>query len=782
MNTQTTGGEERTCPGCGGKLQADGLCLHCAAQIAFGEGLEAPGALPTSLGKIRYFGDYELLEEIARGGMGVVYRAVQLSLNRPVAVKLMLHGALAATIEVERFYEEAKAAASLQHPGIVAIHEVGECDGQVYFSMDFVLGKNMEELCRAGPLPAGRAAKLMAAVARAVDYAHRRGVLHRDIKPSNVLVDTADIPHVTDFGLAKRLQGDASLTQAGQVFGTPGYMAPEQASGAENAAKVTADVYSLGALLYYLLTARAPFVGPSMGDVLRQVTDAEPVELRLLNPEVPVDLETLCLKCLAKDPAARYATAADLADELERYLRNEPIQARPITWAGRAWRWARRKPAIASLTTAVSALVLSVAIGSTIAATRLERARLQQLELRKESDARLHQGERLIDFMLGDLADRLDPVGRLDLMDATIAEVNKFYAEAPVRTVTPEQEHNRARALHRIANVRSAQGRFPEAHSSYALSIAAYEELSRKFPDNAEFPLETALTLNDEGWSYGNQSDLANSAAAFERSLNLLRQAGERQPASLALRLQFAKSAHNLAICQRRLNNPARSEELLAAAEKAVRACMAADPRDAKARQTLSIILGTSGQLLRQLKRPEEALSRYDDNIQLMRELVELEPKNMDFRYSLAQALSSPGPVLIDLNRFHEAQSSLAQAADLIDQLVAGDPSNLNWQRVRINILTNLGTAYCGDNDNARGLALFRRIWELTEAKPEVLKTIPKWALDVSTVAWNAADLLHGLAEQDRKAGHAARAAEEEKEAELWDARYKTLAAPASSP
>jgi WD40 repeat protein len=335
------------------------------------------------LGGIRYFADYELLEEIGRGGMGVVYKARQLSLDRIVAVKMILAGRFAKPEDVERFRAEAKAAAKLQHPGIVAIHEVGEHEGQEYYSMDYVQGQCLADLN--GPLHANRAALYLQSIAQAVQYSHAHGVLHRDLKPSNILIDLGDHPRVTDFGLAKRLADNStfdirhsSLTLSGQVLGSPNFMPPEQAAGRGAKVGPYSDVYSLGAILYHLLTDRPPFVAETVAETLLQVATVDPLAPRVLNPSVPRDLETICLKCLEKPPAKRYPTAQSLADELGRFLRCEPISARPVSTAEKAWRWCRRQPALAGLGTAVILLLITVATVSTVAALRIAAARSQE--------------------------------------------------------------------------------------------------------------------------------------------------------------------------------------------------------------------------------------------------------------------------------------------------------------------------------------------------------------------------------------------------------------------
>src|SRR6516162_6135868 len=289
-------------------------------------------------------GDYELVEVVGRGGQGVVFRARQKSLNRTVALKMISLGSWASEAHLKRFRREAEAAASLEHPGIVPIYEVGECDGSCYFSMRFVEGGQLDQVIKQKPMLIRQSAELISKVARTVHYAHEHGILHRDIKPGNILLDAKSEPLLTDFGLARLVEAESTVTRTKEVMGTPSYMAPEQAVGNNAAVSSATDVYGLGAVLYQLLTGQPPFAGGTTYETIKLVLDTEPRQPRLLNPKVDRDLSTICLKSLERDPKRRYSSALALAEDLERWLKHEPIQARHTGVFARIWRWSRRNP------------------------------------------------------------------------------------------------------------------------------------------------------------------------------------------------------------------------------------------------------------------------------------------------------------------------------------------------------------------------------------------------------------------------------------------------------
>src|SRR6266446_1877821 len=377
----------RICRKCGAKIfpnAPEGLCTGCVLEAAIGIFSEAPVAgvvdpggpgkpsplgsnsppdnktTPRIAGMLGRLGDYELLEEVGRGGQGVVFRARQKSLNRTVALKVISLGQWASKPHLKRFRLEAEAAARLEHPGIVPIHEVGERDGSCYFSMQFIEGGQLDEVVRREPMPIRRAVELIAKVARTVHYAHEHGILHRDIKPGNILLDAKGEPHLTDFGLARLVETESTVTRTLEVLGTPSYMAPEQAAANNTQLTSATDVYGLGAVLYQLLTGHPPFAGGTTYETIKMVLETEPRRPRLCNPKVDRDLETICLKCLEKEPAKRYASAQSLAEDIERFLRNEPIRSRRSSQLEHVWRWCKRKPLVASLT---AAIILVVAAG-----------------------------------------------------------------------------------------------------------------------------------------------------------------------------------------------------------------------------------------------------------------------------------------------------------------------------------------------------------------------------------------------------------------------------------
>ncbi|HXJ55856.1 MAG TPA: serine/threonine-protein kinase [Verrucomicrobiae bacterium] len=384
------------------------------------EPAESASGAPSPSAKVQYFGQYELLEEIARGGMGVVYKARQASLNRVVALKMLLGGKFASADDLKRFRAEAEAVANLDHPNIVPIYEVGEHQGQQYFTMKLIDGGSLAECLSRNAKPEARdspkglpacggerdAARIMATAARAVHFAHQHSILHRDLKPANVLIDAQGQPHITDFGLAKNIKAASDLTLSGTIMGTPAYMAPEQAAGHARQVTTAADVYSLGAVLYHMLTGLPPFQSDTPLKTLRQVADEEPTRPALINTRVNRDLEIICLKCLEKDPQRRYGSAEALAEDLERWLRGEPILARPVFFAERVWKWARRRPAFAALFLTILLALVAISVVSITMSLRIaasKQAVVAEAEKTRRESEKSRQTATFLKEIIGDV-------------------------------------------------------------------------------------------------------------------------------------------------------------------------------------------------------------------------------------------------------------------------------------------------------------------------------------------------------------------------------------------
>src|SRR5437868_10375270 len=379
----------RLCRKCGAEIFADapeGLCTACLFETGLdllARPLVAPGddcapvenvessdanaalrvkKVPRPAKTLANFGDYELLEEIGRGGQGVVYRARQKSLNRTVALKVICLGHWATEAHLKRFRREAESAASLEHPCIVPIYEVGERDGSCYFSMKLVEGGQLDDVVRREPITIRRAVELIAKVARIVHYAHEHRILHRDIKPGNILLDKKGEPHLTDFGLARLVEHESTVTNSLDILGTPSYMAPEQAAGQTKNLTAAADVYALGAVFYHMLTGHPPFTGGTTYETIRMVLETEPRTPRAWNSKIDSDLSTICLKCLGKDPQRRYQTAEALAQDVEHWLRHEPILARRTGLLLRGNKWLQRNTAVAVSVASLAGLAATMGV------------------------------------------------------------------------------------------------------------------------------------------------------------------------------------------------------------------------------------------------------------------------------------------------------------------------------------------------------------------------------------------------------------------------------------
>jgi serine/threonine-protein kinase len=529
------------------------------------------GVLPREGDRIRYFGDYELERNLGQGGMGVVYAARQMSLNRPVALKLIRDGEFASADDRRRFQNEAEAVALLDHPNIVPIYEVGEHEGRRYFSMKLVSGGSLEKRLAAYRDDFHAAARLVADTADAVHHAHMRGILHRDLKPANILIDDEGTPHVTDFGLAKRVAGGGDPTESGRILGTPGYMAPEQATGRRDSITTATDVYGLGSILYALLTGRAPFVGDSVVDTLQKVREQPPEPPVHFNARVPRDLEVICLKCLEKDPRRRYGSAHALAADLRHWLANEPIAARPVRALERGWLWCKRRPAIAGLSAALLAAlpitaVLAVDWGrqqselakrQTLLAQQQTMAAETERGLRAEADKRRTEAEReaakavaVREFLVDDILAQAMPENHarsqrvtiedaLDLGSPMVAE--RFAGQPDVEIAVRDMIGSTYRMLGLLEKAE------PHLRRAVELGLSAFGELNS----------DTLEAMNSLATLFQDQDKLAEAEPLFERSFDGFKKVlGPRHEKTF-------RATNNLALLRLMRGKPAEAEAML---------------------------------------------------------------------------------------------------------------------------------------------------------------------------------------------------------------------------
>jgi len=509
----------------------------------------------TILGEL---GDYQLLEEVGRGGQGVVYRARQKSLNRTVALKVISLGQWASEAHLKRFRREAEAAASLDHPSIVPIYEVDERDGSCYFSMKFVEGGQLDEVVRRAPMSIRQAAELIAKVARTVQYAHEHGILHRDIKPGNILLDVKGEPHLTDFGLARLVETESTVTRTLEVLGTPSYMAPEQATGKNVQLTSATDVYGLGAVLYQLLTGHPPFAGGTTFETVRLVLDTEPRSPYLLNRKIGRDLSTICLKCLEKDPKRRYSSALALAEDLEHWLKHEPIRAHRTGIFTRGGKWVRRNPTRALLVASLTAL--AAAIGWNVWKSELiSRPATKSIAvLPFENLSRDPDGVFLADGMQDEILTNLARVADLKTISRTsvmqyksgpsrnVREIGKQLGVAHVVEGSVQRSGNRLRVNAQLVDARTDQqlwgqtfdrdfADFFAMESEIAKTIA--DELHAKLSANEKSEIERPATNDMTAFNlYSHAENLlltsfsSTAKAKLEQAVDLLDQAVTRDP------------------------------------------------------------------------------------------------------------------------------------------------------------------------------------------------------------------------------------------------------------
>jgi tetratricopeptide (TPR) repeat protein/tRNA A-37 threonylcarbamoyl transferase component Bud32 len=675
------------------------------------------GRPPLKAGDGTTVAGYELLSELGRGGMGVVYKARQKSLNRLVALKMLLHTGHARPEDMARFHVEAEAIAHLQHPNIVQVFEIGEHEGCPFFSLEFVEGQSLSAKIDSTPQPPAEAARLVQQVAEAMDVAHRRGIIHRDLKPANILLTTEGQPKVTDFGLAKRFEdaGDGP-TREGAIMGTPSYMAPEQAAGKTREVGPAGDIYSLGAILYDMLTGRPPFRGTTLLDTLQQVQRVEPVPPVRLQDRVPRDLDTICLKCLEKDPKKRYTSAGALAEDLRRFLAGEPILARPTPTWERAWKWARRRPALAALT-AVSVLavvgVLSLAFlwldssrraAEGIAEQQKKLADYQTQEARKEhelwqqaerqrlrAEARFRDAREAVDVMLTEVGGiklahepHMEKIRR-ELLEKAVAYYGRFLKDKG-DDASLRWEAGLARL--RLGEIRRMLGEPGRAEAEYRKGLAQIEDLERTSSGQLKYRRELAIGYNN----------LAN----------LLREVGK---------LPEAEKLNGQALTLRR--------EL---------------PSDAANLKDLAAVCNNRGIILQKLARPRDAEQSFQEGEKILARLADGSPRELSYRQELARCLDNLGTLQAAMEKPAKAAATLGRARDLLEKLVKQKADVPEYREDLAYCCQHLGDVW-RDTQPAKAEEVYKQSRRLCTDLVHDFPTVPAYRQALAA-AWNSLAVL----------------------------------------
>ncbi len=677
---------------------------------------------------------YEILGVLGHGGMGVVYKARQVRLNRVVALKMVLAGAHASPQQLARFLTEAEAVAQLQHPNIVQIYEIGEHDGLPYFSLEFVDGGILTKKIAGKPQPAREAAETIELLALAMFAAHERGVIHRDLKPANILLTADGLPKITDFGLAKRLESDSSQTKSGTLMGTPSYMAPEQARGDIKEIGPLADVYALGVILYEMLTGRTPFIGTSILDTIQQVQTQEPVPPSRLVPKVPADLETICLKCLQKEPHKRYPSAEALARDLHHFLAGEPIEARPVGSAERLWRWCKRNPRVAALTSAVLALLVTVAVTSTVlliqiaqekAETELQRQAAVKAQgvaednekIAKEAEKRAQanaviageQGRLAVNTLYGVVTkvqqQLRSTAANQKLRTELLGDAFKGLATVISKGDESSELLGRTRAIanQHMGDISRELGRTEAALKHYHEAERIVERMANNDPTDPVHQWNRAAIYDKLGDAYFRFLGSGAVAREYYRKCLDLREEMAANPPDIpglkpvvyADRLALAHSKQaSMALVQGDPDSSwrsfQRSLELNVGSKFSSPGEALSSAKSNKFTTDLCMRMGDLGFHLRDAK---AARGWYDRGLKLCEAAVKRNPKSDQAKQDLAAALAALGDLELQLGDAAKASALYAQAHPLVIEVASTDPDNVAMKRLLSMSLYRLGTA-----------------------------------------------------------------------------------------
>jgi tetratricopeptide (TPR) repeat protein/tRNA A-37 threonylcarbamoyl transferase component Bud32 len=695
---------------------------------------------------------YEVLGELGRGGMGVVYKVRQPRLNRVAALKMILAGDHAGPEDAARFLGEAEAVARLHHPNIVQVFACGDHDGHPYFEMEYVPGGSLADRLDGTPWPPREAARLVETLARALDEVHRLGVVHRDLKPANVLLAADGTPKVADFGLAKWLDGESGLTRTDHVLGSPSYMAPEQAEGKAGAVGPAADVYSLGAVLYELLTGRPPFKAATALETLEQVKSAEPVAPRRLQPKLPRDLETVCLKCLRKEPSRRYDSAADLAEDLRRFGAGEPVRARPVGVMERGWRWCRREPALTALAAALMAASVVGCLGvatqwlraeghlgvvlhqralleadvrrEVAARLALEKAHAREQEARRRAQQRFQLGMKAVDgYSALAREDELRTDPRLEgLRKRLLGTALGFYTELQKSLEadpTAQARYQLSDAYGQVASLHEEMGARREALAAHQRSLALRETLAAAEPANQRLQASLARSHVWTGRALREVGRLDEAARSVGRGLAIEEVLVRDHPTNTQYKGELAWSLHNLGLTRGQMG---RADEAVRLLERsaAIREDLArVEPANPRRQSDLAQCQTELGSAYDDVGRPDESLRWIGRAAATLDELVRAHPEDDRSRASLARCLATLGAHLRRAGR-PGAELPSERSVAIREALVRDHPTSVPHQTDLVWGYLFRATVRAGSGRRDEALSDIHKAEQLLERSAEV--------------------------------------------------------------
>jgi serine/threonine protein kinase len=656
---------------------------------------------------------YEVEGELGRGGMGVVYRARKVALNRTCALKMILAGGHAGSAASKRFMAEAETIARLRHPDVVQIYHVGEADGLPYLELEYFPGGSLDRVLDGTPWPAIDAAELVVALTDSIAAAHQQGVIHRDLKPANILLDEDGRPKVADFGLAKVLDSDDGLTKTQMVLGSPCYMAPEQAEGHSRRVGATTDLYALGAVLYELLTGRPPFRAATVLETLALVKHADPVPPTRLVPGLPRDAETICLKCLEKDPAARYPSAEALADDLRRFLKRAPILAHPASWQTRAWKWARARPAIASALGIGVASALVLLGGALYYNTRLRHEVLRARNAEKSVGDQRNLALAALNRLVYDVQERLGDSAttrplRQSLLDTAISGLDQVAQGAEASA----PDLSRAVAHSKLGSIYMQVGRSEEGERQLNQARELAERLITATPQDSAVTECLRGALAGLGEHCIKVGRIPEAKSHFRRVVELAEQLATGGHGGPSARRGLLEAYLQLGRAYGFGNEPDQAEKLYTQMNGLARQWVREEPGNTQARDLLAISLRKLGDARKAAGDLDDARSKYLDAIAISRELLAAEPGEPRFKFDLAVALDDLAGVTYRQRRSAESRSLYVEAERLFNERLSADPEDLETQLRLVYLESDLARIESDDLQYAKAVETATRALE----------------------------------------------------------------------